>query len=275
MILVQIRPNRQRSFRLGRCTRGDRPILNSIRPLIAGNWKMHGLQSTLDEARLLACAVEERSPSARIAIFPPATLLSRLAQALAGLPVEIGGQDCRPESCGAFTGDISPEMLADAGATLVILGHSERRAYHHENDDLVAEKVAGALRAGLEPVVCVGESLEERRVGVAAETVERQVRACLAQVPRGRNVVVAYEPVWAIGSGVTPTLGEIEAVHSAIRGALRDVLGPAGGAVPILYGGSVKGANAAEILAADCVDGALVGGASLKASDFISIIRAA
>lgn len=249
--------------------------MNPIRPLIAGNWKMYGLESALDEARLLAAAVEEKSPCARVAIFPPATLLSRLADALAGLPIEIGGQDCRPEPGGPFTGDISPEMLVDAGASLVILGHSERRAYHHEDDDLIAEKVAGALRAGLEPVVCVGESLDQRRLGVAAETVERQVRACLAQAPTGRNIVVAYEPVWAIGSGLTPTILEIEAVHGAIRGALEAVLGTGGQAVPILYGGSVKSANAAEILAGDQVDGALVGGASLKACDFIPIIQAA
>lgn len=246
-----------------------------IRTLIAGNWKMYGLDSALDEARLLAAAVEERSPSARVAIFPPATLLSRIAHALAGLPIEIGGQDCRPEPCGAFTGDISPEMLVDAGAALVILGHSERRAYHHESDALVAAKVGGALRAGLEPVVCVGESLDERRAGLAVATVERQVRACLTGVPPGRRVVVAYEPVWAIGSGLTPTIAEIEAVHGAIRRALETVFGPAGGVIPILYGGSVKGANAAEILAAEHVDGALVGGASLKAADFIAIIQAA
>ena len=243
--------------------------------MIAGNWKMHGVESALDEARRLAAMVEARAPFARVAIFPPATLLSRLAHALAGLPIEIGGQDCRPEPCGAFTGDVSPEMLVDAGASLVILGHSERRAYHGETDGLIAAKVAGALRAGLEPIVCVGESLDERRAGQAVAIVERQVKACLAEVPTGRDVMVAYEPVWAIGSGLTPSLGEIEAVHGAIRGALGAVLGAAAGAVPILYGGSVKGANAAEILAADHVDGALVGGASLKASDFISIIRSA
>lgn len=259
----------------GRHPGGDHPALSRIRPLIAGNWKMHGLESILEEARLLAGAVEKRPPSARVAIFPPATLLSRLAQALTGLPIEIGGQDCRPEPCGAYTGDVSPEMLADAGARLVILGHSERRAYHQESDALIAAKVEGALRAGLEPVVCVGESLDERRAGLAATTVERQVRACLAHATAGRSLVVAYEPVWAIGSGLTPSVSEIEAVHGAIRGALEAVLGPAGGAVPILYGGSVKGANAAEILGAEHVDGALVGGASLKASDFIAIIRAA
>jgi len=236
---------------------------------------MHGLESALDEARILAAAVEARSPSARVAIFPPATLLSRIAHALAGTQIEIGGQDCRPEPCGAFTGDVSPEMLADAGATLVILGHSERRAFHGESDALIAAKVEGALRAGLEPVVCVGETLEERRAGRAVATVEGQVRACLAGVPAGRRLAVAYEPVWAIGSGLTPSIEEIEAVHGAVRGALEAVLGPQGRAVPVLYGGSVKGANAAEILAARCVDGALVGGASLKASDFTAIIRAA
>ena len=254
---------------------GDDPTLTSPRSLIAGNWKMHGLESALDEARLLAAAVEERSPPARVAIFPPATLLSRVAHALAGLPVGIGGQDCRPEPCGAYTGDISPEMLVDAGATFVILGHSERRAYHHETDDLVADKVAGALRAGLEPVVCVGESLEQRRTGRAVETVERQVRACLASVAAGSPLTVAYEPVWAIGSGLTPSIAEIEAVHGAIRAALEAFLGPPGGSVPILYGGSVKAENAAKILGAENVDGALVGGASLKASDFLGIIQAA
>jgi triosephosphate isomerase len=236
---------------------------------------MHGLESALEEARILAAEVEARSPAARVAIFPPATLLSRLAQTLAGLPIEVGGQDCRPEPCGAFTGDLSPEMLVDAGASLVILGHSERRAYHGETEALIAAKVAGALRVGLEPVVCVGETLEQRRAGLAVATVDRQVRGCLAGAPAGRPVVVAYEPVWAIGSGLTPSVGEIEAVHEAIRRALEAALGPEGGDIPILYGGSVKGANAAEILATEHVDGALVGGASLKASDFIDIIQAA
>jgi triosephosphate isomerase (TIM) len=249
--------------------------LSSNRRLIAGNWKMHGLEASLEEARMLAAAVEARPPAARVALFPPATLLSRLAQALAGRPVEIGGQDCRPEPCGAYTGDISPEMLVDAGAALVILGHSERRAYHQESDELVAEKVAGALRAGLEPVVCVGESLAQRRAGVAAETVERQVRACLASARPDCRLTVAYEPVWAIGSGLTPSIGEIEAVHGAIRAALEAVLGGPGRDVPILYGGSVKADNAAGILCAENVDGALVGGASLKATDFLGIVRAA
>jgi triosephosphate isomerase len=236
---------------------------------------MHGLEASLDEARMLAGSIEARSPAARVAIFPPATLLSRLVQVLAGLPIEIGGQDCRAEPCGAYTGDISPEMLVDAGATLVILGHSERRAYHHEGDDLVARKVAGALRAGLEPVVCVGETLGQRRLGMAAETVERQLSACLADFPSERRLVVAYEPVWAIGTGLTPTIAEIEAVHGAIHDALQGLLGDAGRAVPILYGGSVKADNASAILGADHVDGALVGGASLKASDFLGIIEAA
>jgi triosephosphate isomerase len=249
--------------------------LSSNRRLIAGNWKMHGLEASLEEARKLAAALEAKPPAARVALFPPATLLARLAQALAGQAIEVGGQDCRPEPSGAYTGDISPEMLVDAGATLVVLGHSERRAYHHETDELVARKVAGALRAGLEPVVCVGESEEQRRRGEAADTVERQVRACLAGFPAGARLTVAYEPLWAIGSGLTPSIGEIEAVHGAVRAALETVLGGPGRDVPILYGGSVKAGNAAAILRADNVDGALVGGASLKASDFLGIIEAA
>ena len=236
---------------------------------------MNGLETALDEARILADSLEETAPGARVALCPPATLLSRMATLLAGLPIEIGGQDCRAEASGAFTGDISPEMLVDAGARLVILGHSERRAYHSESDAIVAEKVRGALRAGLEPVVCVGETLEQRRAGLAIATVERQIRGSLPSALAGGVFAVAYEPVWAIGSGLTPTIAEVDDVHAAIRAVLLDMFGAKGGAVPILYGGSVKPANAAEILARPNVDGALVGGASLKAADFLGIIRAA
>ena len=236
---------------------------------------MNGLEAALGEARALAQALEERAPAARVALCPPATLGDRMARGLAGGISEIGGQDCRAEVSGAYTGDISAEMLADAGATLVILGHSERRAYHHETDADVAAKVLAALRAGLEPVVCVGESLEQRQAGLAVETVERQVQGSLPDAVAGTAFAVAYEPVWAIGSGLTPTLAEIEVVHVAVRGALVRRFGDAGGAVPILYGGSVKRDNAADILAITDVGGALVGGASLKAADFIAIIKAA
>ena len=236
---------------------------------------MHGLETSLGEARALAEAVEAHPPAARVAICPPATLISRLAQMLTGLPIEIGGQDCHPEASGAHTGDLSAEMLADAGAGLVIIGHSERRADHGETDELVARKVVAALRAGLEPIVCVGETLEQRRRGEAVGTVARQVRESLPEGLGGRPFSVAYEPVWAIGSGLTPSLGEIGEVHAVIREGLVQRFGQAGEAVPILYGGSVKPGNATEILKVREVGGALVGGASLKAVEFAAIVRAA
>ncbi|HYG25564.1 MAG TPA: triose-phosphate isomerase [Caulobacteraceae bacterium] len=245
------------------------------RPLIAGNWKMNGLTAALDEARAVAVGVDEQAIGARVAICPPATLVHRLADLLGGSAVMVGGQDCRAEESGAYTGDVSAEMLADAGATLVILGHSERRAGYGESDALVAAKVQAALRAGLEPIVCVGETLEERKAGKTLEVVTGQVRGSLPRELGGRGFAVAYEPVWAIGSGLTPTLEEIEEVHQAIRATLSERFGEHGGAVPILYGGSVKPSNAAEILKAREVGGALVGGASLKASDFLTIIEAA
>ena len=186
----------------------------------------------------------------------------------------VGGQDCRGEAAGAFTGDISAEMLADAGAELVILGHSERRAGHAEDDAMVAGKVAGALRAGLRPIVCVGETLEEREAGWALGVVTGQVEDSLPETLAGKSFAVAYEPVWAIGSGLTPTIDQIEEIHRAIRAVLVRSFGESGRLAPILYGGSVKPANAAQILGADEVGGALVGGASLKAADFLPIIRA-
>jgi triosephosphate isomerase len=244
------------------------------RPLIAGNWKMNGLEADLDEARAIAAAVDAHPPAARVALFPPATLIARMAALLGGSTVDVGGQDCRPEPCGAFTGDVSAEMLADAGARLVILGHSERRAGHGEDDALVAAKVVGALRAGLEPIVCVGESEGERSGGDAVKVVLAQLGASLPPALGGRAFSVAYEPVWAIGSGRTPTPLDIEEMHHAIRTALAERFGAAGGETAILYGGSVKPANARAILTLDGVDGALVGGASLTAADFTAIFQA-
>ncbi|WP_337185366.1 triose-phosphate isomerase [Phenylobacterium sp.] len=241
-------------------------------PLIAGNWKMNGLAASLGEARAIAAGLA--GARARVALCPPAVLLHRMAEALAGGPVLVGGQDHHAETAGAFTGDISAEMLADAGATLTILGHSERRAGHGETDAVVAAKVGAALRAGLEPIVCVGETLDERKAGDALTVVTGQVRGSLPADLAGRPFSVAYEPVWAIGTGLTPTTAEIEEVHRAIRATLVDLFGEAGRPVPILYGGSVKPSNAAEILHADEVGGALVGGASLKAEDFLGIVRA-
>lgn len=246
--------------------------MTAPQPLIAGNWKMNGLGASLEEARAVAAGLGDTP--ARVAICPPSILIHRLASALSGGPVLVGGQDHHWDDAGAFTGDVSAEMLADAGASLVILGHSERRAGYRETDELVASKVKAALKSGLEPIVCVGETLDERKAGKALDIVTGQVRGSLPSELAGKAFSVAYEPVWAIGTGLTPTTPEIEEVHRAIRATLVEMFGDAGKRVPILYGGSVKPGNAAEILHADEVGGALVGGASLKAADFLGIIRA-
>ena len=249
--------------------------MTAARPLIAGNWKMNGLSLSLDEARAVSAAVDAHPPACRVALCPPATLVARMADLLNGTGVEVGGQDCRAEETGAFTGDVSAEMLIDAGAQLVILGHSERRAGYGESDALVAAKAEAALRAGLEPIICVGETLQQREAGDTVSVVTGQVRGSLPAALAGKAFAVAYEPVWAIGTGLTPTLEQIEAVHVAIRETLVAVFGEAGKVPPILYGGSVKPSNAAEILKAREVGGALVGGASLKAADFLGIVTAA
>lgn len=243
--------------------------------LIAGNWKMNGQTDGLAQAQTLIAEIEKSAPVCRVAVMPPATLVSRIAEAAQGLAVQVGGQDCRAEAEGAFTGDVSAELLVEAGAALVILGHSERRQGHGETDADVAAKVEAALRAGLEPVICIGETLEQREAGRAVEVVRAQIAGSLPTSLDGRAFAVAYEPVWAIGTGLTPTLEQIAEVHAAVRAAMVEQLGEGGRAAPILYGGSVKPGNAAEILAVDEVGGALVGGASLKADDFLAIIRAA
>jgi triosephosphate isomerase len=246
--------------------------MTAATPLIAGNWKMNGLTASLAEARAISEGASDAK--ARVAICPPAVLIHQMSQALAGGPVLVGGQDAHTEENGAFTGDVSAEMLADAGASMVILGHSERRDGYRETDELVARKTLAALRAGLEPIVCVGETLEQRKAGQALEVVTGQVRGSLPPELSGKAFAVAYEPVWAIGTGLTPSIDEIEEVHLAIRATLIEMFGDAADKAPILYGGSVKPANAAEILHAAEVGGALVGGASLKAADFLGIIRA-
>ncbi len=243
--------------------------------LVAGNWKMNGLGASLGEAEALVKALQEQAAACRVALCPPATLTERMARVLADGPVELGGQDCHAETSGAFTGSVSAAMLADAGAKLVILGHSERRAGFGESDADVAAKVEAALAAGLEPIICIGETLAEREAGQAVEVVSRQVAGSLPSSLSGKAFAVAYEPVWAIGTGLTPTLEQIEEVHAAVRAAMVAKLGEGGRVAPILYGGSVKPSNAAEILAVAEVGGALVGGASLKAEDFLGIIRAA
>jgi triosephosphate isomerase len=241
-------------------------------PLIAGNWKMNGLAPALAEARAVAAGLA--GAKGRVALCPPATLVERMAEAVAGAGLLVGGQDCHAEASGAFTGDVSAEMLAEAGARLVILGHSERRAAYGESDETVAAKVRAALRGGLEPIVCVGETLEQRKAGEAIAVVTRQVRGSLPAELAGAAFAVAYEPVWAIGSGLTPSIAEIEEIHRAIRETLKSVFDEHGAKPPILYGGSVKPSNAQEILTAAEVGGALVGGASLKAADFLGIVTA-
>jgi triosephosphate isomerase len=249
--------------------------MTAPRPLIAGNWKMFGLGAAVDEARQVAEALEAQPARARVAICAPATLVERLARAVEGSDLLVGGQDIHAEAEGAFTGDVSGEMLHDAGARLVILGHSERRSVYKEADALIAVKAKAALRAGLEPIVCVGETLAEREAGRTLEVIRGQVKASVPRDVVGSAFAVAYEPVWAIGTGLTPTLEQIEEAHVALRQALVEALGEAGARAPILYGGSVKPANAAEILKVSEVGGALVGGASLKAKDFLAIVRAA
>jgi len=243
--------------------------------LIAGNWKMNGLAASLAEAEALRSMLAAEPVACRVALCPPATLIQRMADAMAGGPVEVGGQDCRAESSGAFTGGVSAAMVRDAGATLVILGHSERRQEFGETDALIAAKASAALEAGLSPIVCVGETLAQREAGRAVAVVREQVMGSLPPALANAPFAVAYEPVWAIGTGLTPTLDQIEEVHRAVRAAMIERLGLQAGWAPILYGGSVKPDNAADILAVPEVGGALVGGASLKAADFMGIIRAA
>jgi triosephosphate isomerase (TIM) len=246
-----------------------------MRALLAGNWKMNGLKAAVGEIRALGRAFADSVPYGEVLICPPATLIGEAVRAAAGTLVAIGAQDCHAEPQGAFTGDISAEMLRDAGATAVIVGHSERRQHHGETSPKVAAKASAARRAGLYAVICVGETESERRDGRATDVVSGQLRESLPEGLKGSEAAVAYEPVWAIGTGRTPTSGEIREMHQAIREALRARFGAEGADMRILYGGSVKPDNAAEILAIANVDGALVGGASLKASDFLRIVRSA
>ena len=242
------------------------------RKLAAGNWKMNGTGAALTEVDALLDA--HPVPNCDILICPPFTLISRMAERVGGRPLLVGGQDCHAAASGAHTGDVSAGMLADAGARVVIVGHSERRADHGETDADVAAKAGTALAAGLDPIVCVGETLDEREAGRTLEVVGRQIEGSLPEGIAAERLVVAYEPVWAIGTGRVPTFEQIAEVHDDLRARLRDRFGDAAGTVRLLYGGSVKPSNAAEIFAISNVDGALVGGASLKAADFSGIVSA-
>jgi triosephosphate isomerase len=245
----------------------------SVRPLVAGNWKMNGLRAARTEFADIVNGYPALQDKTDLMVCPPATLIASFAEAFRS-PVAIGAQDCHPEPSGAFTGDLSAEMLADAGATAVIVGHSERRTLHHENDELVRRKAMAAHRAGLTAIVCVGETKAEREIGKTLTVVGQQVERSLPDKAGAANLVLAYEPVWAIGTGLTPTPEDVAEVHAFVRERLVDRYGREGEAVRILYGGSVKPSNARELLSVEHVNGALVGGASLKAEDFLGIAAA-
>jgi triosephosphate isomerase len=243
----------------------------ATRPLIAGNWKMNGLQRASAELDKIIDGSRDLIAVTDLLVCPPATLIAGFAALARGTRVAIGAQDCHPEPAGPFTGDISAEMLKDAGASAVIVGHSERRAGHHESDADVRAKALAARRAGLMAVVCVGETRAEREAGHTIAVVRRQLAGSLPDGAEPATIAIAYEPVWAIGSGLTPSVADVAQVHDCIRRELATRYGGAAAGIRILYGGSVKPANAAELLAVDNVDGALVGGASLKAEEFLAI----
>jgi triosephosphate isomerase len=248
----------------------------SPRPLVAGNWKMNGLRRSIEVLREVEAGYTPGlKAKVDLLVCPPATLIHLLAKAAIGSRVALGGQDCHAQESGAFTGDVSAEMLADAGAGHVIVGHSERRQYHGEKDADVCAKAVAAHRAGLAAIVCVGETRQEREAGRTLAVVRKQLRGSIPAASNAANLVVAYEPVWAIGTGLTPTVADVGEVHALVRDELRRRVGKAEqGRVRILYGGSVKPSNATELLAVENVDGALVGGASLVAADFLAIAGA-
>jgi triosephosphate isomerase (TIM) len=247
-------------------------MADAIRPLIAGNWKMNGLKASISELQAMIEGAGKVTGKADLLVCPPATLIAAFA-ATAGSSkvIAIGAQDCHPKTSGAHTGDLSAEMLADAGATAIIVGHSERRADHGESDALVRQKAEAAWRAGLVAIVCIGETQAHRDAGQTLDVCGGQLSGSLPDGATAANLVVAYEPVWAIGTGLTPTAKDVEQVHKFIRDILAARFKSEGAKIRILYGGSVKPSNAAELMAVANVNGALVGGASLKAADFLAI----
>ena len=245
---------------------------DAIRPLIAGNWKMNGLKSSSDEFETMLAGAAGVAAKADLLVCPPATLIADFAKRARGSErLAVGAQDCHPKASGAHTGDISAEMLADAGARAIIVGHSERRADHGETDVLVRQKAEAVWRAGLTAIVCVGETQHQRDGGQTLDICQGQLNVSLPDGARSDNLVVAYEPVWAIGTGLTPTTADVEQVHRFIRDLLIARFKGEGARIRILYGGSVKPSNARELMAVANVNGALVGGASLKAADFLAI----
>jgi triosephosphate isomerase len=251
-------------------------VAQNITPLIAGNWKMNGLRANLFEVERLATLLAEgEPPRCSIAICPPATLIAPMNRITAPAGILLGAQDCHPSAGGAFTGDLSALMLADAGAQMVIVGHSERRTNYGETDHLVLQKAQAAMAAGVTPIICIGETREQRDAGDAESVVSLQLAASVPEQAAEINAVIAYEPVWAIGTGLTPSADDIARMHASLREQLSTRFGARGEKIRILYGGSLKPDNAQEILAIENVNGGLVGGASLLADDFFAIISAA
>ncbi len=247
-------------------------MTDAIRPLIAGNWKMNGLKAASAEFEAMLAGAPGVAAKADLLVCPPATLIAAFAEKARGSnTIAIGAQDCHPKASGAHTGDLSAEMLADAGASAIIVGHSERRADHGESDVLVRQKTEAVWRAGLTAIVCIGETQQQRDAGQALDICRGQLDLSLPDQAKADNLVVAYEPVWAIGTGLTPTVGDVQQIHKFIRDFLIARFNGEGARTRILYGGSVKPSNAAELMAVENVNGALVGGASLKAADFLAI----
>ena len=247
-------------------------MTDAIRPLIAGNWKMNGLRASSAEFEAMLAGAPGVAAKADLLVCPPATLIAAFVEKARGSnTIAVGAQDCHPKASGAHTGDLSAEMLADAGASAIIVGHSERRADHGESDVLVRQKTEAVWRAGVIAIVCIGETQHQRDAGQALDICRGQLDLSLPDQARADNLVVAYEPVWAIGTGLTPTVGDVQQIHKFIRDFLIARFNGEGARTRILYGGSVKPSNAAELMAVENVNGALVGGASLKAADFLAI----
>jgi triosephosphate isomerase len=246
-----------------------------IKPLVAGNWKMNGLRDSLHEITAMATGLDaELTQKVDALICPPATLVYLAAAAVQDTGVSIGGQDCHSAASGAHTGDLSADMMRDAEATHIIVGHSERRTDHGESSGEVRDKAEAVHAAGLVAIICIGETKDERDAGRTLDVIREQLAASVPDAANAGNTTIAYEPVWAIGTGVTPTAGDVEEAHAVMRQELEARFGGDGASMRLLYGGSVKPANAAELMAVRNVDGALVGGASLKADDFLAICEA-
>jgi triosephosphate isomerase len=249
-------------------------MTDAIRPLIAGNWKMNGLKASLAEFEAMLAGAPDIAAKADLLVCPPATLIAAFAaKARGSKTLGVGAQDCHPKASGAHTGDLSAEMLADAGAAAIIVGHSERRADHGESDPLVKQKAEAVWRAGLTAIVCIGETQHQRDAGQTLDICRGQLNLSVPDGSRADNLVVAYEPVWAIGTGLTPTTADVAQIHGFIRELLIARFKGEGARIRILYGGSVKPSNARELMAVANVNGALVGGASLKAADFLAIAQ--